>query len=56
MKGIICPYCNYEHENWQDFIDFEELVQDFDLDCEECGEWFSVHAEMMPKFITKIKS
>lgn len=52
--NVVCPYCKHEHDNWQDFTDFEYLEQDFELDCENCRKWFRVYANFTPKFSTRI--
>lgn len=40
MNEIKCPYCENVHEEWWEYIDFEDDEQEFDMDCEDCGKSF----------------
>ncbi len=42
MKGIICPHCNHEHTDWQEYVDTGDMKGAFPMDCEDCEKEFRV--------------
>lgn len=40
--SIDCPHCGYKHEDWQNFIDTDDMEGEFPMNCEECGKPFQV--------------
>ncbi|WP_204245812.1 hypothetical protein [Clostridium botulinum] len=47
--GIKCPYCDYKHEDFQNYIDTGDMEGEFSMDCEKCKKPFGVD------FVTKIE-
>ena len=53
INVIQCPHCNHLIEPW-DFVDTGDMEGEFEMECEECGEQFSVSFETDIRFTTKI--
>lgn len=49
---IECPYCNYKHENWHEYIDNEDMEGEFSMDCEKCEKGFCVKFNTIIEFKT----
>lgn len=51
-EGIICPHCDCLHDEWWEYINFEEDDQEFEMICENCSEKFKVDVVVKRTFHT----
>lgn len=50
---IECPHCHHHHEDWQNYIDGEDMEGIFPMNCETCGKEFTVEFETILSFKSK---
>lgn len=41
-EGFACPYCDYVHEDWWEYIDPVEEEGEFNTHCEVCDRQFHI--------------
>jgi hypothetical protein len=49
-KNVVCPFCKYEDNEWWDWIENHEEIED--CECPECGKLFTVEIMRDIKFTT----